>query len=150
MGKYRGRRPRGIVDMSKSPTADTEPTALYYPPRIEECDESGEFPLVISAHERIAGRALIYQGRVVEFAMTIQVRDDRDWVDIARIDCAHGTVHIHQMHHSGREDTVSEICQIPAGGRDEEAWHVINKQYDDCTDRLVNEFDEFVRVWRAT
>jgi hypothetical protein len=139
---------RRLKDMSASPPPDV----IYYPPPDAECDPSPEFPIVISPTERIHGRAAIYRGKVVDFAMTITIKTPGDaarWVDIARIDCRHGHVHKHQFHKSGREETVSKIKDIPCGS-DAESWDLIDTEYDVATTMLLDGFDHHVRVWRKS
>lgn len=148
MGRLTGRRgERRLVDMS----VPEEPPTPYYPPPVEDCDETPEFPIVISVTERIHGRGLIYRGKMVDFSITIQVRDQpgSEWVDVARIDCAHSTVHIHQFYSSRSHDDRTVICRIPADGADEDSWQVVDTQYDAAIFTLTERFDEFVRRWRT-
>lgn len=61
---------------------------------------------------------LAESGQLVEFAAMIQVRaegTDDDWVDVERVDCAHGHVHVDQFDSSGKqtknERVVPEECK---------------------------------------
>ena len=123
----------------------------YYPPPDHDCEELPGFPIVISGTERIAGRALEHRGKVVDFSISLQIRDASGavWVEVARIDCRHGTVHKHQFNRSGREAKVTKIRDIPSGS-DEEAWDVVDSGYDSATELFTTQAESHVRAWRKS
>lgn len=59
-------------------------------------------------------------GQLVDFAVTIQFREDgtdEGWCDIARVDCEHGYVHVDRMESSGA--SVKDRDCIPSGVGDD-------------------------------
>lgn len=76
----------------------------YVRPSRQDCETGG--PIVWNPSETTCLYAQLWtlDSRLVDFVMLhfVQLRDSEDgWYELARIDCAHGTVHIHEDEGSG-------------------------------------------------
>lgn len=100
MGKAKGRRriERGLVDGTVLPP----PAKRFEPYREPSGDESRVFDLEVC---RVYQGAWYARGRLTDFVVAIQVEVESDeWVDVWRIDCCHGEVHIHRFDAKGNDN----------------------------------------------
>lgn len=100
-------RKRHVADMSGE--IPRPPWVDAYDASVPEWDVCDVIPFYVSAqwdgqvYQRV--RRDPESNQVVDFAVAIQVQpagSDEGWVDLARIDCAHGEVHIHSSRDAQR------------------------------------------------
>lgn len=128
MAKARGRPHKGeLADMACYPS----PEPRYVPPPDDECED---LPLLVGRladHARIvvAQKALRATGRLVHFALTVQVQADGLWHDVARIDTSDGEIHRHQFTCTGgNHRTVYDVIPADYGEEIIDRWFV--RAYD--------------------
>lgn len=142
MGKTKGRPQRGkLVSMAVVPPPD-EP---YMPPPDDECEEFTERILLMRGNRlSIRRRFRTGQNTVVEFGVNQVVRVDGGWVDVARIDSAHGEIHRHQFTASGG-NRITTLERIPQRDGEElvDRWCAI------AADMMENEWQENLGRWRG-
>lgn len=99
-GRFQAKR--GLIAMGPAleltPATDTRPT--------QDTHDIFPIPCPIKSHEAqiIKREKRIEQtGQLSEFAIMLQIRADDadDWLDVARVDCAHGSVHVDRCSRSG-------------------------------------------------
>ena len=134
---------RGLVDMAAQPEKK-----LYVPPPASSC-RIVEYPVSLTAEDRLHVREHRYKGRIVDFAI-MQIRaapaDEGTEVHIARIDCCRSTIHRHQYDQTGQDVYDHRvIVEIPAL----EGWDVVDAGYADAYDVMFNEWVENLRRWRC-
>ncbi|WP_433230537.1 DUF7718 family protein [Micromonospora sp. CA-248260] len=111
------------------------------------CPPAEEFPVDadLAPGHRLIMRPRIYKGRVVDFALQQMARrEDGDWVEVARIDCCHSTIHRHQFVADGTDIYDRRVIQqIPKDG-----WEVVNAAFEPAVEAMMAEWEENVRRWR--
>jgi hypothetical protein len=79
-------------------------------------DEGGipyVFPIYLSEKDRAHLRMVIGgRNRLVDFALTQQIRMAGGWRDVVRYDCSHGSVHVHRYTGDMAEAAVREVCDL--------------------------------------
>lgn len=138
MGKATGRESdRRAVDMSTLPQEDE-----YRPPPRAACEEL-TVPIAITATDRLHVRMWLYRGKIVDFAvMQFRVDDSGNEVEVARVDCAHGTIHVHQFtRRSGERQRV--MYRIPPGN----GWEFVNNAYEEAYGLMFDDWEENLRRW---
>ncbi|MGH3503477.1 MAG: DUF7718 family protein [Nocardioidaceae bacterium] len=120
--------------------------AAYTPPVLGACDVH-ECPVELDdPNVRLHWRQAIYRGKVVDFAISVQVRgsDDRteEWIDIYRVDTAHGVLHDHVFNRRG--DTKRELEAIPAKG-----WDFVDAAFREHLEGLLKNWHTHVRRWNG-
>jgi hypothetical protein len=129
------------------------------PPDLE-ADEAGyELPdpgqtslvrdrIVLKSGQELYFRYRLWQDRlIVLFTVGQIVRHNGEWVEVARIDTCHGTVHRHQLKKSRPDDRVGErheLEKIPA----EDPWTVVDQWYGQALDMIETDWTEYLRRWR--
>lgn len=117
---------------------------LWEPPLLAECEEDQlsnpvEHPLFTV---RISQRFRRYQGRLVDFAIILEVQDVSGlWVEASKIDCCHAQVHLHQRYRSRKEDDTRVVI------RDVKDETDITESVDLAIDRIYDDFEEHLRKW---
>jgi hypothetical protein len=144
LGKSKGRKAdRRLVDMGMQPP---EPPS-YDLPDSDECDEVPGKIVLALGHE-LNTRFCIWKDRlIVEFAVVQVVRHNGRWVEVARIDTCHASVHKHQLSKSKPDDQVGhkeELKKIPG----QSPWTVVNDWYDTALILMQTEWTENLRRWR--
>ena len=98
-----------------APTIAAEKDQRWYPPDPEHT-ETVLINFLIGDLGRIIGRAEFDEAnRLTEFSLTAHTRLAGDWWDVARVDTAHGEVHIHYFYRTrsyyDREVILPIYCQ---------------------------------------
>lgn len=132
---------RRLVDMSAAPAEPEE----YRPPDRSRCDEE-PWAASLSESDRIFVRPTTYRGKVVDFAIMQQVLIDDEWVEVARIDTNHGTVHRHLFRSDGSQERIV-IETIPTGKHD--SWTFVDSWLQKAFDMMFNEWESWRRQWRV-
>jgi hypothetical protein len=135
-GKFKGR----LADMASKP----EP-AEYRPPPTSAGDVL-EWPIILSPTDVLLVRQHVYRKKTVDFAF-MQLHHDGEQHEVARIDCCHGVVHRHQFNRDGVDVMDRRPIQVipPASGHD-----TVNALFDVCYGRMMEEYEENLRRWKAT
>ena len=144
MGRKPGRPKRGqLADMTIPPN-DAPGYELPDPSECEDFDDR----IVLEAGHELQVRFRLWKGRlVVEFAIMQYVRHNGQWIEAARIDTCHGSVHVHQMHKSrltDRQGQRRELQAIPPHN----GWTVVDQWYDRALTLMKNEWTDNLRRWR--
>lgn len=141
MTKHPGNaRRQKLADMTIFPP----PEAQYVPPGLDVCTQSVT-PIDITAEDQMVVRQRIFRGKVADFAIAQKVRVGGRWVDVARIDCCHSTIHRHQFDQAGVDVYDHRvIIEIPAV----EGWYVVDAGYDNAYSVMLSEWDQNLERWR--
>jgi hypothetical protein len=138
--KSRGRPQieRGLVIMSPA-VAEEQARWSPDPEQVTDWDYVQEIPGV----GRIAGRHGLDKenDRLLEFALTAQVEHGGGWANVARIDTAHGSVHMHIFNQRGDKIALEELR--PVYGPED-----VSRGYDEAEHKLIAEWEENLRRWR--
>lgn len=145
MGKTPGRPKVGdLADMTIVPEPES-PT--YELPDPEECEEYPD-KVVLSAGHELYVRFLLWKDRlIVEFAIGQIVRHNGRWVEVARIDTCHASVHKHQLRKDRPDDTVGqreELEAVPIVN----GWTTVDRWYDRALILMKDSWNENLRRWR--
>lgn len=108
MGKNEGHNRRRLADMSSAASPSQLSQAAWQAPDPDECDEyvSNWF---IAPGEKICQRIMTNQDdRIVEFAVIQMTLVGSHYVQVARVDSEHGTVHAHQLFKATPDNTVGQ------------------------------------------
>lgn len=150
-GRYKGEGSQGqrrgkikrLLERAPKP-----PRQKYVPPPDEACDLPQVFftyPTGQDDGNRIAIRVKIYRGLIVDFSLNQHTLVDRRWRNVARIDCAGGTIHRHQFDQDGNDLIGHELIkEIPP----EDGWDVVHKGYLSALDVMHDEYEDNLRRWR--
>lgn len=103
---------------------------------IEDPDQGQRHLLYVQAHH--------YRDKVVWFCLEQTVRAGTKVDKVVRVDTAHGTVHIHRFTQSNQEGTKETLHVIPNQGHD-----VVDAQYNEWLDRLLDDWEDSLRRWRG-
>jgi hypothetical protein len=129
-----------LIDRSIKPSRD-----VYKPPPFEWEDT---YPIYLTGDhdgsDSIVVRMGMYRGKVVDFSINQTTLVDGSPLDVARIDCCHGTIHRHQFHRDGtnvRDRAV--LCEIPP----DSGWEVVDKHYQLCLDLMNDGWQDNLRRW---
>lgn len=85
-------------------------------------------------------------GRIVHFAMVQQTAlyvDDEaepEWVEVAKVDCAHGEVHVHRYSSTGRELSKKAFCTINSPDD-------VTAGYEYAQTVIFDQWEENLRRW---
>jgi hypothetical protein len=94
--KGRVRQDKHLVDKTVAPDSDPRYEA-HRPPTGDQCRTFD-----VGSHQVFHG--VWYQaGRLTDFCLCIQVPVADEWADVMRIDCCHGSVHVHRFDSTGKE-----------------------------------------------
>ncbi len=142
MGKAKGksRIERKLVDKTVLP--EPEPLDVWQPPDPEECEEASYPVDLVQGRDRYHVRQLMHRGRLVDFAFAQDRRHGESWRKVARIDCAHGTVHLHLFNQAGQEILLRHLRSISNQADVEEG-------YDQAADIIEQGWEEHVRRWAS-
>lgn len=119
---------------------------IYTPPAREECEEV-TYPHVLTLEDELRCRWWLWQDTYnVDFAIVQLVRVDGEWHEVARIDCAHGDVHHHQLFRASPSDTVGirkrlELIPVQRG------WETVDRWYGQALTLMENEWQDSKRRW---
>lgn len=80
-------------------------------------DDAGGIPYVFPIHLSESDRAYLRmvvgpRNRLVDFALTQQIRMAGGWSDVVRYDFSHGRVHVHHFRRGDAESEVREVCGL--------------------------------------
>ena len=79
-------------------------------------DEGGipyVFPIYLSEDDRAYLRMVVgSRNRLIDFALTQQIRMAGGWRDVVRYDCSHGSVHVHHSTRGMAESEAREVCDL--------------------------------------
>lgn len=141
MTKYPGNaRRHKLADMTITPP----PEPHYVPPGLDVAIQTVT-PIDITREDQMVVRQRFYRGKVADFAICQKVRVNGKWVDVARIDCCHSTIHRHQFNQEGIDLYDHRvIIEIPAV----EGWNVVDAGYDNAYNVMLNEWDQNLERWR--
>ena len=71
------------------------------------------FPIYLSDDDRAYLRMVVGpRNRLVDFALTQQIRMAGRWHDVVRYDCSHGSVHVHHFRRRRAESEIREVCDL--------------------------------------
>jgi hypothetical protein len=94
------------MSSAASPSQVSQPA--WQAPDPAECDED-VFNWLIAAGEMIYQRIMTNQDdRIVEFAVMQMTQVGGHYVQVARVDSEHGTIHAHQLFKATPDDTVGQ------------------------------------------
>lgn len=118
----------------------------YEPPPVPPAEEA-EWTILITSGEKLRVRVRTLHGRTVDFAiMRMTELGWGPWVEIARIDCCHGTVHRHLFTREGGVlQDLRTIRVLPASIGPE----VIEESFDIALDEFLAEWEEDLRRWSS-
>lgn len=138
MGKAKGRtrQEKHLVDMSDDPPAWTPDDSTW---------ETTEYTIpLLGTEDRVVVRLATDRAKVMDFAMMQQVLvdlEDDEWVDIVRIDCCHGEVHIHRFDMQGND---SRQALFPLTGPAD-----VQKGLDYAEDVVYEQWEANRRRWEV-
>ncbi len=89
---------------------------------------------------RIHARLWFDGALLVDFAIGVRRQAGHESHEIARIDCAHGEVHLHRFSRGGIERSRARIVTIIGPESVYRAW-------DDSWDTMIGGYREMVRQW---
>lgn len=140
--KAKGRRRQsvGLVDMATRP----EPPKPSQPPPASQC-EVDETDSELSDTDRLYLRVHSYKNRIVDFALMQYRKSAGEWIEILRIDCAHGSIHRHEFDPDGTERRI-EMKAIPTG-KTQQPWDVVDAGYQEAYDWMFDTWDERAKAW---
>lgn len=126
MAKTKGRQSeKRLADMTITAPLPTQP-AGYDLPDPNESDTVEDRIVLESGHELYV-RFVMWRDRlIVEFAVGQIVRHNGRWVEVARIDTCHGSIHRHQLKKSEPSNTVGDreiLEEVPI----ENPWAVVDR-----------------------
>lgn len=147
VAKSRGRQSeRKLADMTIPPPLPIQP-AEYGLPDPDETEEVSSRVALESGHELYV-RFVMWRDRlIVEFAIGQIVRHNGRWVEVARIDTCHLSIHRHQLKKSEPGNTVGEreiLEEIPP----ENPWAVVDQWYERSLKMMEDDWTETLRRWR--
>lgn len=143
MGKNEGHNRRRLVDMSSAATP-SQVTQAWLVPDPDECDEhvSNWF---IGPGEKIWMRLLTDQtDRLVDFAVMQMTLVGNRYVQVARVDSKHGTVHVHQLFRATPDDTFGHRREMFEISCQED----VERGLEAGVDFVTENWEEHKRRWR--
>lgn len=144
MGRTRGRSRRGSL---ANMTAHPPDPPSYELPDPDECVEYEDKIALFYGHE-LSVRYRLWKDRlIVEFAVMQVVRHNGHWVEVARIDTCHGSIHKHQLSKARPGDRVGkrdELQSVPV----QNGWTVVDSWYEQALDHMQRYWTENLRRWR--
>ncbi|MDT4988608.1 MAG: hypothetical protein QOI74_2702 [Micromonosporaceae bacterium] len=148
MGKKPERPERGDLVNAAVPVQPTRKPASYPLADPDECEEY-ERRVVLSAENQLYVRFQLWKDRlIVEFTVGQIVRYNGRWVEVARIDSCHNSIHKHQLSKSAPRNTTGQravLEEIPH----ENPWSCVDRWYDLALTKMQNEWTENIRRWRV-
>lgn len=146
MGLNPGRNNRKLVDMTEpiveeSYTVPSDVDILFDTP-IDLLDD-----IVLHVHQ--TGK----WGKIHDFSLNQYATPNYEGnylgenTDIARIDCAHSEIHQHQFYRSGRRQNRDTLHPLKGGIDHNESVELINDQYYDCYDQMVDNWETYLERW---
>ena len=141
MANNRNRKRRNLADMTADPG-----DSPYEPPSVPPAEEA-TWDIMIAPGEELRVRSRTLHGRIVDFAiMQMTELGWGPWVEIARIDCCHGTVHRHLFTREGGVlKDHQPICMLPS----DTSPDVIENAFDVAMDEFLAEWEENLRRWNS-
>lgn len=131
---------RRLADMSQHP-----PSFEYCPPR---GGEQHEYPIQLDEHHELRVRMHLYQGMVVDFAFVQRYTGEEFPVEVARVDCCHGEVHVHQFGRLGGQIDRTVLHTISR----EEPWKTVDEWFYSCNEAwcVPEEWERRYRRWETS
>ncbi len=140
MSRAKGRDKRGrLPDLSIRPT---EPERYAPPPVDEEYAYHQDFGGGVRMHLRQG----LCQGRLVEFAITLDLLAEQCWLKVCRIDSAHGEIHIHQYFAAAGVAEDRRVLQVVAQAN---GVSVIDRWFDRASAMMENDWRSYLGRWRG-
>ncbi|WP_395638737.1 hypothetical protein [Pseudolysinimonas sp.] len=127
---------------AKKVSAQETEKLKWLPPKREDCDRTDTIPMPISATTRIVQVLSYVRNKIVYYAMTHEVFDSGDWRKVVRIDCSHGTVHVHHFTRTGVK--IGEPTQMESLHSEED----VPRTYEDSYNHILDNVEEHERRWR--
>ena len=115
---------------------------IWVPPGQGECDETETIVDFANDTTKVIQRLSYLNGRLIYYAMMHFVFDRRDWHEVTRIDCSHGTVHQHRFGRSGVSSTTLVHIQSLHSASD------VGRTYDSSYKAIYDNLHENERRWR--
>ena len=82
-----------------------------------------------------------HHGTLVDFVILHRTLDrSGDWVEVSRVDCAHGTCHRHQS--SERHGELEKLELVPIRSRTD-----VGKAYDRAYNLVLDGYEDHLRRW---
>lgn len=138
MSKSKGHDRRHLVDMTVHPTPD--PSDKWAPPPEEECEEY-IYDFAVGDQGEICRVRIMCDSRdrIVEFALMQMTRIGGKSEQVARVDTAHGKVHIHQLVRNGTE-RIRDLHDI-------KTQEDVERGYNEGIDFITAHWEENRRRW---
>ncbi|MFC8438018.1 hypothetical protein ACFUJT_07450 [Streptomyces griseoincarnatus] len=120
--------------------------APYEPPSVPPAEEA-TWDIMIAPGEELRVRSRTLRGRMVDFAiMQMTELGWGPWVEVARIDCCHGTVHRHLFTREGgvlKDHQTIRTLSVDASPQ------VIEEAFDISMEEFLAEWEENIRRWNS-
>ncbi len=144
MGHNQGHSKRHLADMN-IPPAEPEDSPAWEPPPDDQCTEyTSKWNLGGPGQLLIMRLQLDERDRVVEFAVMQMTRYGESYREVARVDTAHGTVHVHQLYGNQDDQDGQVIRDLYKIESQEDVEHGL----DLAIDFIQDNWDENRRRWR--
>lgn len=139
MGRAKGRvrQSRRLVDMSSTAEVVED---LHCEGLAGPGDDEDPFVMPLRDDVFALVRLRSEGPQLASFALMLFVRRDGDEHEVARVDSAHGTVHLHVFQLGGREESRREI-------RDIHRVEDIERGYDEAFSAIVDDHEDLIRRW---
>ena len=121
-----------------------DPNDVWEPPPLEECDPEDVLPTMLDSITRVTQRFRRRDGRLVDFAIILEVdREGVGWDEVAKIDCCHGQVHLHERR---QRDDIDDIREVLRHVKDESD---IQESVDDAISLIFDSYTEQIKRWNS-
>lgn len=127
---------RRLADMSQPQTP------FEYSPPVG--GDTHEYVIQLEDEHQLHVRMNVYRGNVVDFAIVQLFIGSEFPVEIARVDCCHGEVHMHQFGRRLGEVSRTVIERIP----EDEPWKTVDRLFEACNDEW-NSAEAWERRYRS-
>lgn len=121
-----------------------EPASGWVPPSEEECGQPDEkIVSQLDDHTRVTQRLRRYEGRTVDFAVILEaVGYMEDWQEVAKIDCCHAEVHLHQRRASDHKSDSRTVIRMVT------SEHDVQKVVDKAIGLIFDDYERLLEEWR--
>ena len=131
---------RRLADMAAKPEK-----FVYSPPK---GGEPNEYDIQLTEEHQLRVRTLYYRGLVVDFAFMQLYLGEEFPSEVARVDCRHGEVHVHQFVRSGRQVSRTVLAEIP----ERDPWKTVDDWFYTCNEDWcrADEWERRYRTWERS